>query len=141
MAGRGCPRLNPCRPMCPKTPSESAQADSQPQASAPRSGSHLGPHTRPQCPCNKAASKEAVGSFVHARHRRLLIHQPQTCIEVLNDEYEFSLPRRGSPFKELGVCSVVHGTCEEFGCPLVKALACRLSCDQRCTMNFRWHAK
>ena len=30
----------------------------------PLSGSHLGPHTRPMCPCNKAVSREAVCSFV-----------------------------------------------------------------------------
>jgi Transposase IS116/IS110/IS902 family len=29
---------------------------------APLSGSHLGPHTRPQRPCNKAVSREAVCS-------------------------------------------------------------------------------
>ena len=28
------------------------------------SGSHLGPHDRPQRPCNKAVSREAVCSFV-----------------------------------------------------------------------------
>ena len=30
----------------------------------PLSGSHLGPHTRPMCPCNKAVCGEAVCSFV-----------------------------------------------------------------------------
>ena len=28
----------------------------------PLSGSHLGPHTRPLCPCNKAVFREAVCS-------------------------------------------------------------------------------
>ena len=44
-------------------------------------------------PCNTAIFREAVGSFVHALHRRLLFHQTQICIEVFDDEYEFSLTR------------------------------------------------
>ena len=93
LAGRGVAELRHFGP------SESAQADSEPRASAPLSGSHLGPHTRPMRPCNKAVSREAVGSFVHALHRRLLIHQPQTCIEVFNNEYEFSLTRWEVPLE------------------------------------------
>ena len=52
---------------------------------------HLGPHTRKLGACNKAVSGEPVGSFVHALRCRLLIHQPQICIEVFDDECEFSL--------------------------------------------------
>ena len=93
------PRSNPCWPVYSKTPSESAQADSEPRASAPLSGLHLGPHSQPMRACNKAACREAVGSFVHALRRRLLIHQPQICIEVFDDEYEFSLTRWEVPLK------------------------------------------
>ena len=69
----------------------------------PLSGSHLGPHTRPPCPCNKAVFREAVGSFVHALHLRLLFLQPRFTIETFDDEYKYSLPKRGSPFKGLAV--------------------------------------
>ena len=88
-------RLGGSNRRCPRERNGSCR----PQASAPLSGSHLGPHTRPMRPCNKAVSREAVGSFVHALHRRLLIHQPQTCIEVFNNEYEFSLTRWEVPLE------------------------------------------
>ena len=52
--------------------------------------------------CNKAVFREAVGSFVHALKRRLLFRQPRISTETF-DEYKYSLPRRGSPFKGLGV--------------------------------------
>jgi hypothetical protein len=71
---------------------------------APLSGSHLGPHTRPQRPCNKAVSREAVCSFVHTLQRRLQSLQPHQSrigigTEVINDEYEFSLTEREVPLK------------------------------------------
>ena len=40
--------------------------------------------------------------LVHALLRRLLLLQPQFTTETLDDEYKYSLPRRGSPFKGLG---------------------------------------
>ena len=32
----------------------------------------------------------------------LLFHQTQISTEVIDDEYKYSLPRRGSPFRGLG---------------------------------------
>ena len=93
LAGRGVAGLRPFGA------SESAPAGSEPRASAPLSGSHLGQHTRPQCPYNNTVSREAVGSFVQALRRRLLIHQLRICIEVFDSEYEFSLTRWEVPLK------------------------------------------
>ena len=39
--------------------------------------------------------------LVLALQRRLLIHQPRNCIEVIDDEYEFSLTRWEVPLKGL----------------------------------------
>ena len=61
--------------------------------------------------CNRAVFREAVGSFVHALQRRLLLHQPRTSTETFDDEYneyKYSLPKRGSPCKGLGVDSLLH---------------------------------
>ena len=53
--------------------------------------------------CNRAVFREAVGSFVHALQRRLLLHQPRISTETFDDEYKYSLPKRGSLFKGSGV--------------------------------------
>ena len=67
----------------------------------PLSGSHLGPHTRPLCPCNKAVFREAVcSSFMLFIATCSCINA--ICTEVVNDEYKYSLPKRGSPFKGSG---------------------------------------
>ena len=69
---------------------------------APLSGSHLGPHTRPLCPCNKAVFREAVcSSFLPFKHC-LLIQSSTPCTEIINDKDEFSLTENGSPFRGLG---------------------------------------
>ena len=41
--------------------------------------------------------------LVHTLLRRLLLPQPQFSTETLDDEYKYSLPRRGSPFKGFDV--------------------------------------
>ncbi len=49
----------------------------------PLSDSHLGPHTKPQGPCNKADSREAVCFLVHSLQRqRLHFYQPQNQPEI-----------------------------------------------------------
>jgi hypothetical protein len=49
--------------------------------------------------------------LVHALQRRLLFLQPQIRTETFDDEYKYSLPKRGSPFKGLeGYC----GSLEEW---------------------------
>ena len=107
LAGRGVAELGPFGS------SKSAQADLEPRASASLSGSHPGPHTQPMRSCSKADCREAVGSFVHALRRRLLIHQPQLCIEVFDDEYEFSLKKRPSALK--GWASLWYNPRQLFG--------------------------
>ena len=70
----------------------------------PLSGSHLGPHTRPMCPCNKAVGREAVCSFVTPLHRRLLIHQlPSTGGHRRRKPIQ--LDKAESPCKGLGVAA------------------------------------
>jgi hypothetical protein len=68
----------------------------------PLSGSHLGPHTRPMCPCNKAVCREAVCSFVTLFNAACLIHQLRISTEVIDDEKPIQLDKAGSPCKGLG---------------------------------------
>jgi hypothetical protein len=44
--------------------------------------------------------------LVHDLQCRLLFHQPQIRTETSDDKYKYSLPKRGSPFKGLGLASV-----------------------------------
>ena len=70
---------------------------------APLSGSHLGPHcTRITRSVQQGRLQRSSLFLVHALHRRLLLLQPQITTETIDDEYKYSLPRRGSPFKGLG---------------------------------------
>jgi len=62
----------------------------------PLSGSHLGPHTRPQRPCNKAVSRQAVCS-------RSRPSTPPACPSTAHlhrahqRQIRIRLDRRGSP--------------------------------------------
>ena len=61
---------------------------------APLSGSHLGPHIRPPCRCNKAVCREAVcSSFTLFAPPAYRAHQHRRAA----DEYEYSLTRGEVP--------------------------------------------
>ena len=69
----------------------------------PLSGSHLGPHCKRITRSVQQGRLQRSSLFlVHALLRRLLLPQPQFTIATFDDEYKYSLPRRGSPFKGLG---------------------------------------
>jgi hypothetical protein len=65
----------------------------------PPSGSHLGPH----CTVQQGRLQGSSLFLAHALLRRLLLLEPQFTAETFNDEYKYSLPRRGSPFKGLAI--------------------------------------
>ena len=70
----------------------------------PLSGSHLGPHCKRLSRSVQQGRLQRSSLFlVHALLRRLLFLQPQFTTETFDDEYKYSLPKRGSPFKGLGV--------------------------------------
>ena len=101
LAGRGVAQLRPFGP------SKSALADLEPRVSAPLSGSHLGPHCKRFTRSVQQGRLQRSSLFlVHALLRHLLSLQPQFTTETFNREYKYSLPRRGSPFKGLGVNTV-----------------------------------
>ena len=69
----------------------------------PLSDSHLGPHCKRDTRSVQQGRLQRSSLFlVHALQRRLLFHQTQISTEAIDDEYKYSLPRRGSPFKGLG---------------------------------------
>ena len=68
----------------------------------PLSDSHLGPHCKRDTRSVQQGRLQRSSLFlVHALQRRLLFHQTQVSTEAIDDEYKYSLPRRGSPFKGL----------------------------------------
>ena len=68
------------------------------------SGSHLGPHRKRITRSVQQGRLQRSRLFlVHALQRRLLFRQPPISTETFDDEYKYSLPKRGSPFKGLGV--------------------------------------
>ena len=70
----------------------------------PLSGSHLGPHCKRITRSVQQGRLQRSSLFLlHALLRRLLLLQPQFNTETFNREYKYSLPRRGSPFKGLGL--------------------------------------
>jgi hypothetical protein len=74
----------------------------------PLSGSHLGPHCKRFTRSVQQGRLQRSSLFlVHSLLRRLLLLQPQFTTETFDDEYKYSLPRRGSPFKGLGA---MHAT-------------------------------
>jgi hypothetical protein len=68
----------------------------------PLSGSHLGPHCK-RIPRSVQQGRLQRSSLflAHALQRRLLFHQPRISTETFDDEFKYSLPKRGSPFKGL----------------------------------------
>ena len=70
----------------------------------PLSGSHLGPHCKRLWRSVQQARLQRSSLFlVHALPRRLLFLQPQFTTETFDDEYKYSLSKRGSPFKGLAI--------------------------------------
>jgi hypothetical protein len=70
----------------------------------PLSGSHLGPHCKRTTRSVQQDRLQRSSLFlVHVLLRRLLLLHPQFATETSDHEYKYSLPRRGSPFKGLGV--------------------------------------
>ena len=68
------------------------------------SDSHLGPHCKHITRSVQQGRLQRSSLFlVHALLRRLLLLQPQFTTETFDHTYKYSLPRRGSPFKGLGV--------------------------------------
>ena len=66
----------------------------------PLSGSHLGPHCKRITRSVQQGRLQRSSLFlVHALARRLLLLQPPFTTETVDDEYKYSLPKRGSPFK------------------------------------------
>jgi hypothetical protein len=76
----------------------------------PLSGSHLGPHCKRTTRSVQQDRLQRSSLFlVHVLLRRLLLLHPQFATETSDHEYKYSLPRRGSPFKGLGVTVRVVG--------------------------------
>jgi hypothetical protein len=68
----------------------------------PLSGSHLGPHdTRITRRVQQGRLQRSSLFLVHALQRRLHLLQPPFTTDAFDDEYKYSLPKRGSPFKGL----------------------------------------
>ena len=65
----------------------------------PLSGSHLGPHTRPMCPCNKAVCREAVCSFVTLFNAACSSINSESAPRSSTTKNQFRLTRREVPVK------------------------------------------
>ena len=70
----------------------------------PLSGSHLGPHTRPMCPCNKAVCIEAVGSFVTLFNAVYSSINSESTPRSSTTKKPIQVDKAGSPCKGLGIC-------------------------------------
>ena len=67
---------------------------------------HLGPHCKRITRSVQQGRLQRSSLFlVHALLRRLLLLQPLFTAATFDHEYKYSLPRRGSPFKGLGIAA------------------------------------
>ena len=76
----------------------------------PLSGSHLGPHTRPLCPCNKAVCREAVCSFVTPFNAACSFTNSESASRSSTTKNHFSLTMWGVPVKGASVPQVNDGS-------------------------------